>query len=156
MPFLRAFDAYGVAQSIGKELDFVESFATCQWGKGISAGTDDGLKIMISMAGMADMWDEVKRVIYSENSEQKFSKWQKITSSNQECIINNGLWGVPCFRYGDIMYFGQDKLWTLQSILEAELLKKDGCLNFMQTSCTEQRDMLIKSIYKYGTRNEMQ
>jgi hypothetical protein len=120
MPYLRAFDAYGVALKYGKEFDFIENYGVCQWGRGISAGTDAGLRAMLVMAGLGERWEEVRHEVYGESEAAKLAKWAARTGPSRETLAGRGLWGVPCVRYGDTMVFGQDKLWAIKAVLEGE------------------------------------
>lgn len=149
LPFLRAFDAFGVAQKYGRECDFVENYGACQWGMGISAGTDEGLKTMLTMSGLGHKWEEVQSVINSESPEEKFSKWEIYASENRDYITNHGLWGVPCIRYGDVLLFGQDKLWAIKHVLEC---KSSGSsrLHARPTQGWEYNERILAAIKQYG------
>ena len=149
MPYLRAFDAYSVALKYGKEYDFVESYGVCQWGRGISAGTDEGLKMMLSMASMIEYWDEVRDIVYSETDDEKFLKWESRTAENRDFIVSRGLWGVPCVKYGDVLVFGQDKLWTLAAVLENEEYPVSDRKNIENGA--EERGRIVAAINKYCT-----
>lgn len=173
IPFLRALDAFGVALKHGKEYDFLESYGVCQWGMGISAGTDSGLKHILDRAGLAHLWEELDAVIRSETLEEKFLKWEKYTASNKEHILSQGLWGVPCIRYKDVIVFGQDKLWVIKMMLEQEIpfnndrdeenlldehatitassLSRSGqkAETFNTTTANDERNSLLESIKRY-------
>lgn len=164
MPYLRAFDAYGVALKYGKECDFVESYGVCQWGLGISAGTDEGLKTMMRMSGMSDRWEEVRAELYGQSSEQKFSKWEAYTTPNRDFLSSRGQWGVPCIRYGDSVIFGQDKLWAIKMLLSREQQREEkshsavfhvhthDCTNNSQHVTSVNQDAIIAAIEKYCGR----
>lgn len=147
MPYLRAFDAYSVALKYGKEFEFVESYGVCQWGHGISAGTDEGLKKMLCMANMNENWEELREIIYCETDDEKFLKWEGRTAGNRDCLISRGLWGVPSVKYGDVMVFGQDKLWTLAAILQNE----EAIPNKRSEERSAEYTHIVSAISKYCT-----
>jgi len=49
--------------------------------------------------------DYVEALVYAQNHD-----WQQWTDANQIALDEAGLWGVPCFRYGNVSCWGQDRL----------------------------------------------
>lgn len=118
LPFLYALDAFSVAEQLGKGLDFIQVYADFQWGRGVSAGSEDGLRCMVLAAGLdEEAWGRVQKLLHSESPAEKFRRWEGLTEGNKSFLLERGLWGVPCLRYGDVVVFGQDKLWVIERLL---------------------------------------
>jgi hypothetical protein len=43
-----------------------------------------------------------------------------LTAPNREFLQSQGMWGVPCVRYGDILVWGQDKLWVIERAMKRD------------------------------------
>ena len=43
--------------------------------------------------------------------------WQTWVDQHQHELESMGFWGVPCFRYGDVETWGQDKLWQIEQAI---------------------------------------
>ncbi|MDX1669431.1 MAG: DsbA family protein, partial [Limnobacter sp.] len=43
--------------------------------------------------------------------------WKQQAEANREELFSLGLWGVPCFRVGDEVFWGQDRLWAVYEAL---------------------------------------
>lgn len=121
IPFLRALDAYSIAKLNGLEINFIESYGINQWGKGISVGTDSGLRQIMNEANMTqEQMNQVFLLINKQSYQEKFAYWEKETENNRQEITSKGLWGVPTLKYKDMIVFGQDKLWVIEKILAYE------------------------------------
>ena len=146
IPFLRALDAYSVAKLNGLEINFIESYGVNQWGRGISAGTDYGLKKMLIEANMNEKQinDTFSLINNQASFEEKFAFWEKETENNRKELLSKGLWGVPCLKYKDIIVFGQDKLWVIEKVLKYE----DSITNNLPIETKEKE--LYDNILKYA------
>lgn len=40
--------------------------------------------------------------------------WQREVKENEAFLNAHGLWGVPCLRYGELLVWGQDRLWRIE------------------------------------------
>jgi 2-hydroxychromene-2-carboxylate isomerase len=122
LPFLHALDAFSVAEQLGRGLDFVEVYGDYQWGRGVSAGSEEGLRRMVLAAGLGEEgWGRVLQLLSSESPTEKFCRWEALTEANKGFLLERGLWGVPCLRYGDVVVFGQDKLWVIERLLQRDI-----------------------------------
>lgn len=111
-PVQRALDAFLVAASQGKDLDFISSFAELVWGRGVDAGTDRGLRLIVERAGLA--WSHVRSVLGTRASQES---WTTITDNNRDYLRSRGLWGVPCVECGAVLVWGQDSLYLIEQVL---------------------------------------
>ncbi|MEP3247514.1 MAG: DsbA family protein [Sneathiella sp.] len=119
IPFGRFKDPLGLPTERGlslmplaEEKDVVESylisFMEGVWSEGIDAGTDKGLLLITDRAGLD--WADVQSALNK-------TEWRKTAEANREELFNLGLWGVPSFRCGDTVLWGQDRLWALEETL---------------------------------------
>lgn len=111
-PVMRALDVFMLAIKHNKQYEFVSSFAELVWGSGVNAGTDEGMKKIVLKAGLN--WDEARSMIGAPDVE---ASWRALTSANREYLYAQGMWGVPCVEFGDVMVWGQDKIWIIEQAL---------------------------------------
>ncbi|HVK99318.1 MAG TPA: DsbA family protein, partial [Dongiaceae bacterium] len=45
--------------------------------------------------------------------------WREQVQKHREELESLGLWGVPAFRYGNLVLWGQDRLWALEKAVLA-------------------------------------
>lgn len=108
----RCYALYEYAQSQGKEISFLKSFAEGVWAQGIHSDTDQGLQLIVERCGLN--WLEAKKHLYSDD-------WRSWAQKNLEELYRYKLWGVPSFKYRNITVFGQDRL----DCIEYELSEND-------------------------------
>lgn len=113
MPVKRALCGYIISRRYGKEYEYLRAFAENIWGNGYDAGTDYGMEKVSLDSGVP--WVEVQRSFLDVNIERE---WQEITQKNRDFLTSRGLWGVPCVEYDGVLFWGQDKLWILETILD--------------------------------------
>ncbi|HEX4917832.1 MAG TPA: DsbA family protein [Limnobacter sp.] len=99
--------------AISKDLGqaFVLSYMRGVWAEGVDAGSDAGLRKITERAGLR--WDEALLALQEEG-------WRAQAEANRELLFSLGLWGVPSFRVGELVTWGQDRLWLLQEALLLE------------------------------------
>ncbi|MEL7547089.1 MAG: DsbA family protein, partial [Pseudomonadota bacterium] len=108
-PVERAYSILPWAIEQGRGYEFTRSFLAHVWSKGTDAGSDRGLKTITEEAGLS--WDHARKLIGTED-------WKPIEDANQEEMLSYGQWGVPSFRVGDVMVWGQDRLWVIENELK--------------------------------------
>lgn len=92
---------YEFAQSQGKGVEFLESYARGVWSEGIPSDTVSGLKKLVERIGLS--WQEVQPLLNNDD-------WRVWAQSNLAELYGNHLWGVPSLIYGDVKVFGQDRI----------------------------------------------
>ena len=102
---------YAVSQGKGEE--YVLSFLKGVWSEGIRSGSNRGLKKITSRAGLD--WDGVQKHMNNE-------EWREEAEANRVALYDMGLWGVPSYKVGSVIAWGQDRLW----LVEQELAKLGG------------------------------
>ena len=56
-------------------------------------------------------WTEAKDVIDNDD-------WRDEAEANRAEMMNRGIWGVPSFRVGETITWGQDRLWVIEHALQ--------------------------------------
>ena len=119
VPFGRLLDPLGVATERGLAVlaaamqagmgeAFLLSFLRGVWSEGVNASTDAGLRRLALRAGLS--WSQVQDALNDE-------RWRASAEANRQALLGHGLWGVPAFRVGTQVFWGQDRLWAVQQAL---------------------------------------
>lgn len=56
-------------------------------------------------------WSEAKDILGNE-------EWRAVEEANRMEMMERGIWGVPSFRVGDTITWGQDRLWVIEHALQ--------------------------------------
>ena len=116
LPFGRIADPLGAATERcyalvdhaterGKRADLLLSFMRGAFADGIDGATDAGMKRIVERAGLD--WAAARP--HLDNPD-----WRAWAEDNRRALTAMGLWGVPCFRYGAVTAWGQDRLWVIE------------------------------------------
>ena len=86
-----------------------ESFLQGVFAEGVDAGSDAGLSLIASRAGLSAA--DVAAALAD-------SGWRAVAEANRADLLARGLWGVPSFRINERpAVWGQDRLWMLEQDL---------------------------------------
>lgn len=96
------------AERAGKGEEYLLSFMRGVWAEGIDAGSDRGLRKIVERCGMP--WEAASLALKDES-------WRKVAEQNRQEMFALGLWGVPSFKVGATVVWGQDRLWAVQQDL---------------------------------------
>ena len=107
----RCYALFEYARSLGRETDYMLTYARAVNAEGIRSETDAGLKVIVERAGLD--WQKAKTRLNDES-------WREWAEDNRRAMYECGLWGVPSFRYGAVSCWGQDRLW----VIEEEIKKR--------------------------------
>ena len=119
VPFGRLLDPLGAAterglavlaraMAMGVGEVFLMSFLRGVWSEGVDASSDAGLRRLALRAGLS-----VTDVQDALNDEA----WRVSAETHRQTLLGHGLWGVPAFRVGQQVFWGQDRLWAVQQAL---------------------------------------
>ncbi len=100
--------------STERAFDFAVAASTGIWSQGIDVATDAGLIELADRAGISR--DEVMSAL------ENLSAGALLAESNRDLMSEAGVWGVPCFRAGDFVTWGQDRLQLLRPKIGLPLL----------------------------------
>ena len=120
VPFGRIMDPVGRPVELGYSLlpwareqsrgyDFANAFLSCVWSEGVDAGSHVGLQKIVEKAGLN--WGEAKDILGNDD-------WRREAETNRLEMMERGIWGVPSFRVGDTITWGQDRLWVIENALQ--------------------------------------
>lgn len=99
------------AEQHGKGQEFVLAFMQGVWAEGIDAGSDKGLRTIVERAGLP--WNGAQAALQDDI-------WWDTAQTNREELFVHGLWGVPSFKVGNTVLWGQDRLWAVHNALCAQ------------------------------------
>jgi 2-hydroxychromene-2-carboxylate isomerase len=120
VPFGRIADSLGAgaerciaslnyAKSQGRERDFLLEAGKAIFAEAIDVATDEGLQIVAERAGL--FWPELQAAMQDD-------AWHDQVQLNRDILTDAGLWGVPTFKIGDQVFWGQDRDWLLARKIE--------------------------------------
>lgn len=115
-PTERGLALMPLAERQGRGQAFVLSFMQGVWAEGIDAGSDRGLRRIAERAGLS--WEDARQALKDDG-------WRRIAEQNRQKMFALGLWGVPSFKVGDCVVWGQDRQWAVQE----ELLKNRNAVS---------------------------
>jgi len=101
----RCYALFNYAQSEGKALDYLLSYARRVNAQGVRSETDCGLKEIVEGAGLS--WYTARHFLEDDS-------WRVWAQENVDDMLSAGQWGVPAFRYGKLMVWGQDRLYQIE------------------------------------------
>ncbi len=111
---------FSYAQTLGCEKEYLLNFAQAVNAQGIHADTNAGLKIIIERSGMD--WPQAKTLLEDENTRDD---WQSWAEANRQQMLALGSWGVPTFKYGDLVLWGQDRIGLIEQAMQRDLAKTE-------------------------------
>lgn len=95
----------------GYGLEFFSAFTRGVWSQGIDGTSDQGLSEILKNAGLSKEW------LHAALPEED---WVKIADANQQDMLLSGSWGVPTFRAGNTVLWGQDRMWAVLEALKQQ------------------------------------
>jgi 2-hydroxychromene-2-carboxylate isomerase len=98
------------ARGKGREKELVVSMAAGIWAEGLDVNRPSHLKKMLDRCGLN--WDDAQASLGND-------RWREMARKNSEDLQALGLWGVPAFKYGNLVLWGQDRLWALEKAVLA-------------------------------------
>jgi 2-hydroxychromene-2-carboxylate isomerase len=92
-----------------RSFDFAVVASKGIWSEGIDVASDEGLLTLAERSGISR--DEVMSALADLPAGGKLAEFSR------ERMTEAGVWGVPCFRAGDFVTWGQDRLPFLRHVL---------------------------------------
>jgi 2-hydroxychromene-2-carboxylate isomerase len=120
VPFGRIIDPVGKPVELGYSLmpwveaqgrgyEYVQSWLSGVWAEGIDAGSKSGLRKIVERSGLN--WSQAKNLLGQD-------EWRTVAEKNRAEMMSRGIWGVPSFRVGETITWGQDRLWVIEDALK--------------------------------------
>ncbi|MDA8888561.1 DsbA family protein [Hellea sp.] len=97
------------ARNHGREYEYVHGWLKAVWAEGVDAGSRSGIQRIVKCAGLN--WNEAKSILGNQD-------WRDEAEANRQEMMDNGVWGVPSFRVGNTVTWGQDRLWVIEHALQ--------------------------------------
>ncbi|HJL29089.1 MAG TPA: DsbA family protein, partial [Polyangiaceae bacterium LLY-WYZ-15_(1-7)] len=102
---LRVFLAVEAAEGTSAALRFAAEAYAGIWSRAVDVASDAGLA---EVAAAAEVEAHVEGALATEG-------WRQVVEANRDALSELGLWGVPSFRHGDWIAWGNDRLdWALE------------------------------------------
>ncbi len=119
MPFGRIHDPIGDgavrclrvsehAKDVGRVEAFVLGASRAIWAQAVDVADDEGLRGVCEAAGLD--WDASRAAIDDPGMAAR-------VDANTEALLGLGQWGVPVFRLGDEVFWGQDRIEDVERAL---------------------------------------
>ncbi len=119
VPFDRVADPVGVAierchalfswaQRAGRERPLAIAIGRALWVEARDLASDRDLSRVVADAGLD--WSEAKRQLSDPT-------WRDQAARNLADLEALGQWGVPTFRFGDTVAWGQDRMWIVEEAI---------------------------------------
>jgi len=105
----RCMAAFEYAKEQGREREFVLAAGIAIFGAAIDVASDEGMRKVTEKAGL--FWPDVVAAMKKDD-------WKAMAEENLESMTESGVWGVPVFRVGELVLWGQDRDWLLAHKLE--------------------------------------
>jgi 2-hydroxychromene-2-carboxylate isomerase len=112
-PVERGYSLLPWAREQGRGFEYCHAFLAGVWSQGVDAGSDAGMRQIVEAAGLD--WADARPHLETD-------AWRAEAEANRAEMVSLGVWGVPSFRVGKVITWGQDRLW----LVEDELKKQTG------------------------------
>jgi 2-hydroxychromene-2-carboxylate isomerase len=108
-PVERGYSLLPWAIEQGRGLDFVRVFLRSVWAEGVDANSKGGMRRIVEAAGLD--WQTARKIVGNDD-------WRQEAEANRLEMMSLGVWGVPSFKTGDVVTWGQDRLWVIENELK--------------------------------------
>jgi 2-hydroxychromene-2-carboxylate isomerase len=115
----RCLAVFRYAESERKDRDFLVNAGVAIWSEAVDVSTDKGMRKVTGRTGL--FWPDVAAAMESDD-------WRPEIEHNRESMMASGSWGVPTIRFGDEVFWGQDRDWLLARHIEELCDTGDGIL----------------------------
>jgi 2-hydroxychromene-2-carboxylate isomerase len=109
----RCLQVFPLADGTEAQLELLLSAARAVWAEGFDVATDAGLRFVVERAGIG--WDAASERIAAGSGDDNDGE-MAYAERNRADLLDAGLWGVPCYRIGELTAWGQDRFWMLHEI----------------------------------------
>lgn len=115
----RCIAAFYYAKSQGRERDFLLAAGKAIWAEGVDVAEDEGMTHVAERSGL--FWPELKAALSLDD-------WRAAAEENRAVMTEAGVWGVPSFKVGALILWGQDRDWLLARKIEDLCHAGDGIM----------------------------
>jgi 2-hydroxychromene-2-carboxylate isomerase len=105
----RCIAAFYYAKGEKRHYDFLLEAGKAIFSEAIDVSTDEGMQVVAERSGL--FWPDLQKAMQDEG-------WRDLAKQNREVLTETGHWGVPVFKIGDQVFWGQDRDWLLARKIE--------------------------------------
>ena len=103
----RCLAAFEHAETAGRGFELCASASRGIWSEGLDMTDDRDFERVVQRAGLD--WGAVQAMADDG--------WRTRAEQNRAALLGLGLWGVPCFRFGSLAFWGQDRIRDLDEVM---------------------------------------
>jgi len=107
----QAFSLLGLAREHDRLPDYFLSCAQAVFHDELDLGDLDDLRKVVERVGL--VWPDAQRWLGRQD-------WRGEIEQNRQELLELGAWGVPSFKVGEQVFWGQDRLWLVERALCGE------------------------------------
>jgi len=115
----RCLAVFQYAKSERKGREFLANAGAAIWSEAVDVSTDKGMRKVTGRTGL--FWPDVLTAMDAD-------EWRPEIEANRESMMASGSWGVPTVRFGNEVFWGQDRDWLLVRHIEELCDTGDGIL----------------------------
>ncbi|MGC6522724.1 MAG: DsbA family protein [Candidatus Micropelagos thuwalensis] len=108
-PVERGYSLLPWAIEQGRGVDYVQAFLRSVWAEGVDANSNSGMRRIVEAVRLD--WKFARKIIGNNG-------WRDEAEANRLEMMSLGVWGVPSFKIGDVVTWGQDRLWVIENELK--------------------------------------
>lgn len=97
------------AKSLGRDMNFYRAYSQAHFSKAIDGATD---------AGMISILEASKLSVRTGLAAKSDQSWRDEVEANRREMLRLGCWGVPTMKCGDVVVWGQDRLYAIVEALK--------------------------------------
>ena len=105
----RCLQVFPLATDTRQQIEFCYQAARAIWSEAVDVATDDGLRLVCERSGID--WNAAQRNLLDTAT-------LNYAEDNRQALFAAGAWGVPTFRLGEFVCWGNDRLAMLRQLLQ--------------------------------------
>lgn len=104
----RCLQVFPLARDTAQQIEFCYQAAHAIWSEAVDVATDDGLRLVCERSGID--WHQAQANLLDTGHLEH-------AENNRKALFEAGAWGVPTFRLGTFVCWGNDRLPMLKQLL---------------------------------------
>lgn len=109
---INCYQLFAYIESQGKEEAFIDAAFQAIYVKNLNLAQASVVEALCHQIGI----DYQLALAYQEEHD-----WQVWSDTNLQELSNDGFWGVPCFKFGEVNCWGQDRLFLIEDAILQKL-----------------------------------
>ena len=108
----RCLAIFSYAKEQSREREYLLSVCKGIWSEGVDVASND-LGKLVERAGLD--WPTAQT--YFQTKQPHYNDWRVWTEKNRKDLSKRGIWGVPSYQYGELVVWGQDRIWAIEQAI---------------------------------------